>query len=54
MEKEFYNFIIKLEQSKKIDVEFISRFQKKLHQYIKFQCDFMKDDLTEMKKHYNL
>ena len=52
--KEYFDFIVALEKEKEPNVEFQSRFQKKLLNFLEFQADNLKEELALMKKNYLL
>lgn len=52
--KEYFDFIVALEKEKEPNVEFQSRFQKKLLIFLEFQADTLKEDLALMKNIYLL
>ena len=52
--KEYFDFIVALEKEKEPNVEFQSRFQKKLLIFLEFQADTLKEELALMKKNYLL
>ena len=52
--KEYFDFIVALEKEKKPNIEFQSRFQKKLLNFLEFQADALKEELALMKKNYLL
>ena len=51
--KEYFDFIVALEKEKEPNVEFQSRFQKKLHQYIYFKNSSIAEELSYMLKIYS-
>ena len=52
--KEYFDFIVALEKEKEPNVEFQSRFQKKLLNFLEFQTDSLKEDIALMKNIYLL
>ena len=52
--KEYFDFIVALEKEKEPNVEFQSRFQKKLLNFLEFQADSLKEELALMKRNYLL
>ena len=52
--KEYFDFIVALEKEKEPNVEFQSRFQKKLLNFLEFQSDSLKEELALMKNIYLL